>query len=59
MKETSKQKEQFKDKPFFVVKRIIFGTKFSNLNSIQQSRQMLKYFIIEILRETIPIGPGR
>ena len=53
MKETTKPKEQFKDRLIQWAERTL-GTSFSNLNSFQQSRQMTMFFIREILEKLSP-----
>jgi hypothetical protein len=53
MKETNKPKEQFKDR-LLAWSENNLGTKFSNLNPFQQSRQMLKFFILAVLEKLYP-----
>jgi hypothetical protein len=53
IKETSKPKEQFKDR-LLAWSEANLGVKFSNLNNIQQSRQMIKFFVREVLEKLYP-----
>jgi hypothetical protein len=53
MKETTIPKEQFKDRLLAWTKESL-ETDFSNLIPIQQSRQMIKFFVIEILEKLYP-----
>ena len=53
MKETTKQKEQFKEE-LIKWSEASLGTKFGNLPHAQQSRQMIKFFILEVLEKLYP-----
>ena len=53
MKETSKQKEQFKDR-LIAWSGTNLAAKFSDLNNTQQSRQMIKFYVQEILEKLNP-----
>ena len=53
MKQETKLKEQFKDR-LFAWSEEKLGTKFDNLNPIQHSRQMIGFFVQEILEKLYP-----
>jgi hypothetical protein len=53
MKQDSELKEQFRD-ALFVWSEKNLGTKFSSLPATQQSRQMIKFFVSEILEKLYP-----
>jgi hypothetical protein len=53
MKHENKPKEQFKDRlQEWSEKK--FGTSFSNLNSVQRSREMISFFVEEVLAKLYP-----
>ena len=53
MKETSKQKEQFTDR-LIAWSEANLGLKFSDLSNSQRSRQMIKFYVQEILEKLYP-----
>ena len=53
MKESTKPKEQFKDR-LVEWSQNNLGIKFGDLNAFQQSRQMIKFFVSEILEKLNP-----
>jgi hypothetical protein len=53
MKQETKQKEQFKDR-LIEWAQARLGVSFSNLNNIQQSRQMIHFFVTEVLERLAP-----
>jgi hypothetical protein len=53
MKQETKQKEQFKER-FIEWAQVRLGTAFSNLNNTQQSRQMIHFFVTEVLERLTP-----
>ena len=53
MKEKTKPKEQFKDR-LIAWSEANVGTKLNNLNNIQQSRQMIKFYVREVLEKLDP-----
>jgi hypothetical protein len=53
MKQENKPKEQFKDR-LLDWSEAKLGTKFDNLNNIQRSRQMINFFVQEILDKLTP-----
>lgn len=53
MKKETKQKEQFKDR-LIEWSQSRLGAPFGNLNNIQQSRQMIQFFVTEVLERLMP-----
>ena len=53
MKETSKQKEQFKDR-LVAWSETNLGVKFDALTDIQKSRQMIRFYVLEVLEKLYP-----
>jgi hypothetical protein len=53
MKQTSTAKVQFKDQLIEWSEKDL-GVSFSTLNNVQQSRQMIKFFVLEILEKLYP-----
>lgn len=53
MKQTTSPKVQFKDR-LIEWSETSLGIKFSALNNVQQSRQMIKFFVTEILEKLYP-----
>ncbi|MBS1801806.1 MAG: AIPR family protein [Acidobacteria bacterium] len=53
MKEKAVQKVQFRDRLIEWAQQSL-GTKFDNLNNTQRSRQMIRYFVLEVLEKLLP-----
>ncbi len=53
MKETTKPKKEFRE-GLIEWSEAKLGTKFGNLNNFQQSRQMVKFFVEEVLEKLYP-----
>jgi hypothetical protein len=53
MKESSAQKVQFRDQ-LIEWSQESLGVKFDNLNNTQRSRQMIRFFVLEVLEKLLP-----